>query len=373
MRKTLSVVSILWALCFSACAEPSGRPDLPPSASDLVLLKSARLCDQKPDALKTWATLPLQRSAWGSGEEIRIPRDRSQSNADESYFFDEDGLLVGGLFAFPGGLSLKPYPVLRDTLSELKPTVEFYLTLTTTTDRPSMDSSGLFRTGDEKSTVEYIVQSGKNQKLLLASVAIDPYAPLLSAYRPEFLSRVGKGDVVKPSQPAKAPAATAFPALQQFARGETAYFGSCGVRDMDRAVAAYEKAIAQGIPDKVQLAEAHHRLGLALSAKGQLKLARAQMEQSLTVRPNTPDVLNSIGTVHLKLGDRDKAIAAFERAVTLRPNYPIARFNLGEAYEPVNTRLAIEEYETYLALVEGVPEEKERAAKAQARIKTLKQ
>ncbi len=374
MRRTLSVVSILWALCVSACAEQSSRPDLPPSASDLVLLKSARLCDQKPDVLKKWVALPLQRSAWGSGEEIRIPRDRSQSNAEESYFFDEDGLLVGGLFAFPGGLSLKPYPVLRDTLSELKPTVEFYLTLNTTMERPSMDSSGLFRTGDEKSTVEYIVQSGKNQKLLLASVAIDPYAPLLSAYRPEFLSRVGKGDVVKPSQPpAKTSAAvTAFPALQQFARGETAYFGSCGLRDMDRAAAAYEKAIAQGIPDKIQLAEAHHRLGLALAATGQLKQARAQMEQSLAVRPNTPDVLNSIGTVHLKLGDRDKAIAAFERAVRLRPNYPIARFNLGEAYELVNTRLAIEEYETYLALVEGVPEEKERAMKARQRIKMLK-
>lgn len=375
MRQRIGLVLILSGIMWSACAAPSSRPDLPPSASDLTLLKTTRLCDQKADALKRWAGLPVRQSPWGSGEEIGIPGNRSESGAEESFFFDEDGLLVGALFAFPSGLPLKPYPVLRNTLSELKPTLEFYLSIAAAPDRSNLDTSALYRTGDEKSTTEYIVQGGATQTLLLASVALDPYSSLLSAYRSEFLARVGKGDKTKSPQPATTkapPAAAAFPALQQFARGESAYFASCASRDMDRAAAAYEKAIAKGIPDKVQLAEAHHRLGLALAGKGQLKQARAEMEQSLSVRPNSPDVLNSLGTVYLKLNERDKAIASFERAITLRPNYPLARYNLGEAYEPVNGRLAIEEYETYVALVEGVPEEKERVAKARERIRMLK-
>jgi hypothetical protein len=50
----------------------------------------------------------------------------------------------------------------------------------------------------------------------------------------------------------------------------------------------------------------------------------------------------------------------------------VARFNLAEAYEQVNVKRAIAEYETYLALVEGVEEEQSRAAKAQERVQYLK-
>ena len=56
-----------------------------------------------------------------------IPADRSASHGDESYFFDEDGTLVGTLFTFSSGLDLAPYSVLRHTLTLLKPTLEFYL------------------------------------------------------------------------------------------------------------------------------------------------------------------------------------------------------------------------------------------------------
>jgi len=95
------------------------------------------------------------------------------------------------------------------------------------------------------------------------------------------------------------------------------------------------------------------------------------MQQSLTLRPNTPDVLNNLGTVYKELGDQDKAIAAFEKSVSLRPNYPLARYNLAEAYETTNPKRAISEYETYLALVEGVPEEAERALRARERVTVL--
>jgi hypothetical protein len=63
--------------------------------------------------------------------------------------------------------------------------------------------------------------------------------------------------------------------------------------------------------------------------------------------------------------------ASFERTVTLRPNYAIARYNLAEAYESTNPKQALSEYETYLALVEGIPDEAGRIALVQQRVNAL--
>jgi tetratricopeptide (TPR) repeat protein len=105
--------------------------------------------------------------------------------------------------------------------------------------------------------------------------------------------------------------------------------------------------------------------------KGQLEKARDAIQQSLVIQPNRPEVLNNLGDVYRELGDQEKARKAFEKAVTLRPNYPLARFNLAKAYEIVNPKLAISEYETYLALVEGIPEEADRATRAKQWLKEL--
>jgi tetratricopeptide (TPR) repeat protein len=96
------------------------------------------------------------------------------------------------------------------------------------------------------------------------------------------------------------------------------------------------------------------------------------MQQSLAILPNNPRVLNNLGTVYSKLGDKANALAFFEKAVILRPNYAKARYNLAEAYEPTNPKRAISEYETYLALVEGIPDEASRIALVQQRVKALK-
>ncbi|MEC4668939.1 MAG: hypothetical protein VST65_05335, partial [Nitrospirota bacterium] len=61
----------------------------------------------------------------------------------------------------------------------------------------------------------------------------------------------------------------------------------------------------------------------------------------------------------------------FEKAVALKPNYSVARYNLASAYETVNVRRAVSEYETYLALVEGIPEQEERATHARQRVEDL--
>jgi tetratricopeptide (TPR) repeat protein len=374
----LCLAGFLWAvLVIVGCGQKASvRPGLPPSATDLVLLKSTALCERKAEFLKKHASATHRSNAWGSGQEVMIPQARSASHGDESYFFDEDGFLVGALFTFPNGLSLDPYPVLRDTLSRLKPSLEFYLSVSQLETKANMEASTIFETGDEKSTTQYLVTGSRDHPILLqASFTIDPYVRLFSPYRREFLDRLrnpkgGKGGLTIESQGSedKEP----FPSLQQFARGQTAQLAYCGDKNYHIAGDAYQKAIAGGFTNKVWLAEAHHKLGLALAAKGQFDKAKPEMLQSLAIRPNTPEVLNNLGTVHVKLGERTAALGLFERAVTLRPNYAVARYNLAEAYEQTNPKRALAEYETYLALVEGIPEEEARAALARDRIKTLR-
>lgn len=369
----------LWigALCFcsamllAACAE-SPRNPLPPSASDLTLLTTAHPCDRKDAFLQIHPG--AKPTPWGSGEELPVHASESAVGAEESYFFDEDGLMVGAVFIFRNGLSLKPYPVLRQTISQLKPDTEFYLSGASLLDHENLNSGTLYLTGDEKSTTQYVIsEEGSSQALVMVSFSIDPYVSLLSPY-PEFIGRLGGGQAKGSSMPTgrRKDAKEPFLSLQQFARGQTSQLGYCGLREYDKAADAYRKALALGFTDKVWAAEAHHRLGLALEGQGQLNQAREEMEQSLAMRPNTPEVLNNLGTVYMKLKQRDKAVKVLEKAVLLRPNYPLARYNLAESYEETNAKRAIGEYETYLALVEGIPEEAERIAQVQERIKALR-
>ncbi|MCP9464971.1 MAG: hypothetical protein NNA25_09275 [Nitrospira sp.] len=352
------------------------RPPLPPSASDLTLLKSTTLCERKADFLKTHGVRASLSHQWGSGQEVVIPQASSTSGGDESYFFDEDGVLVGVLVTFPQGLDLRPYPVLRDTLSRLKPTLEFYLAVPQVDTRSNLDASAIYETGDEKSTTQYLVTGLPSRPMLLqASFAIDPYVRLFSPYRREFLNRLRiarEEGSVQPIEGQGSEDKESFLSLQQFARGQAAQLAYCGPKNYDIAADAYQKAIASGFSNKVLLAEAHHKLGLSWAAKGQLEKAKAELTQSLAIRPNVPEVLNNLGTVHSRLGEKTAAVRAFERAVMLRPNYAVARFNLAEASEESNPRRALAEYETFLALAEGNPEEQARAAYARERIKVLK-
>jgi tetratricopeptide (TPR) repeat protein len=367
-------LSVLLLLTPAACSGPEPRSNLPPSASDLLLLRKAKLCDSKLQVLQAHQGASFQSQGWGTGEELRTTTEQPGSEA--SYFFDQDGTMVGAVFAFPRGHSLKPYPVLRRTLGELRPSLEFYLNVAAVPDRANLDPTTLYETGDPKSTTAYLVLGAESAPtLVMATFAIDPYAKLLSPYRRELLRRIQPAERKGSGQTAESPGSEdkePFLAIQQFARGEAAHFASCGARDDQRAAEAYAKAIAQGLSNKVWLAEAHHKLGLALEGTGRLEEAKASLKESLTIRPNAAEVFNSLGTVHARLGERDKAIEAFERAILLKPNYPIARFNLAQAYEGVNAKRAISEYETYIALVEGIEEEESRMALARQRVTALR-
>ena len=364
------------SLLLIACETQAPKSALPPSESDLVVLKSTPLCTSKSDFLKTHPASTLKSHDWGTGQELILVASRNPSQGDESYFFDEDGVLVGTVFTFSSGLDLNPYPTLRHTLTLLKPTLEFYLNVANLSSKGNMDPSALYETGDEKTTTQYLVLGPRERPTLLqASVTIDPYVRLFSPYRREFLERLRYPAGRKPGQQLDNQGAEdkePFLSLQQFARGQTAQLSYCGTQNYDTAAIAFQKAIASGFTNKVWLAEAHHKLGLAWTGKGQHEQAKTEMLQSLAIRPNIPEVLNNLGTVYRKLGDKGNALASFEKAVTLRPNYAIARYNLAEAYEPTNPKRALSEYETYLALVQGIPDETDRIALAQQRVKALK-
>ncbi len=364
-----AVLAALFLLVL-ACAGPPPNP-LPPSASDLPLLGSSKICDPKTRLSGARQGESAQTTPWGTGEELRFPTSRGTTAAMESYFFDEDGTLVGYLIVFPEGLGLKPYPVLRETLAQLKPSVEFFLSLSQLRSAGTPESSALFMTGDVLSTTQYLVQGPVDSgRLLIATVAIDPYFQLLSPFRRDMLARLWKND----SGPARKIGNVdrdPLPSLLQFARGETALLGYCGTRDEALAADAYQKAVKTGFATPRLSAEAHHKLGLALKAQGKLDRARQELEQSRSIEPNRPDVLNNLGQVYKELGRQKQAIELFTQAVSLRPNYPIARFNLAEAYESLDVRRAIEEYKTYLALAEDVPEEQERVRRATFRLKEL--
>lgn len=353
------------------------KPPLPPSKTDLVLLASTALCERKSEFVNKYPVATHTAKNWGSGQELTIPFEQSASQGEESYFFDEDGVLVGALFTFPKGLSLKPYPVLRQTLSQLKPSVEFYLNVAQLETRTNMESSSLLETGDEKTTTQYLVTGlGEQPILLMASFTIDPYVRLFSPYRREFLDRLRSPTGGAPGQKMESQGSEdkeTFSSLQQFARGQAAQLAYCGDKNYEIAADAYQKTIASGFTNKVWLAEARHKLGVTWLAKGEFEKSKSELLQSLALRPNIPEVLNNLGTVQVKLGDTAAGLRLFEKAVTLRPNYALARFNLAEVSEATNPKRAVSEYETYLALVEGIPEEEARIVYAQERVKALKQ
>jgi len=280
------------------------------------------------------------------------------------------------LFVFRSGLDLAPYKTLRYTLSRLKPSLEFYLTVAQLADRQNMEASTIYDTGDEKTTTRYLVLGDRgNQRLLEASFTVDPYVKLFSPYRKEFLDRLrdtaqhtGGQHLDTQGSEDKEP----FASLQQFARGQTAQLAYCGTKNQVIALDAYQKASASGFSGTVWQAELRHRLGVSWEAAGNLEKAKSELLASLALRPNSPEVVNNLGAVYWKLGEKKNALASFEKAILMRPNYAIARFNVAEAIADDNPRRAITEYETYLALVEGILEETDRAALAQKRVQALK-
>ncbi|GJL53699.1 MAG: hypothetical protein NPIRA02_08310 [Nitrospirales bacterium] len=368
----LHVMILLFLVSCSSGPTPPAS-NLPPSASDLDLLGLTRLCDMMDIIDNRAHKHTFQQAAWGSGKEW-YTETSTPVRKRQWLFFNDDKTLVAVVAAYPSGLNLEPYPVLRDTLSQLTPAREFFEDSNSLIQGTQPNTILLYRTGDEKSTTQYLIREGHNheRQLLVAVIVLDPYEQLLDGAQKKFMTQAtNMKDSTSSSQSPPTQQTTKFLATQQFARGEIALFESCPGEKPDIAIDAYRQTIQLGLEDTKRLAEAHHRLGLALRNKGQLSEAKLALEESLKIQQYSPRVLNSLGTVLVQLKNPVKAIEFLEKAITLQPNYARARYNLAEAYESVNRSRAIEEYETYLALVANIPEEATRAALAKDRLEKL--
>lgn len=371
----LKVFILSWL--FVQCASPPPSP-LPPSESDLDLLGKAELCQTKAEAQSSWLQAEIQEFSWGGGQEI-FQEVFSPTRQGQWVMFNEDQILVGAITVFPHGLSLLGYPKLRHTLSQLSPSREFFIRSSQLLKGQAPDSVTLYRTGEATTTHQYFVQhiQGDSDRLMMAVFVLDPYEPLLDGGHTKFLSYLENPNA--PQKPLKrannsesANEINKFLGLQQFARGEIALFASCGNKQPAIALDAYQKAIRHGLPDQKQLAEAYHRLALALRNAGKVREAKKNLQQALTIQPHAPKILNSYGSILAQLGELSQAIEIYEKALALQPNYAHARFNLAEAYESINPKRAIQEYETFLVLAEDKREESaQKIELAKARIQIL--
>jgi len=101
----------------------------------------------------------------------------------------------------------------------------------------------------------------------------------------------------------------------------------------EAAVAAYRKALElDPTYEKV-----HYNLGLALLGLERYEEARDELLAYLPTEPESPRVLQSIGTCHYHLGDYDDAVEFFERALEFEET-PATWNNLGLAYEKLGEK-----------------------------------
>ena len=94
---------------------------------------------------------------------------------------------------------------------------------------------------------------------------------------------------------------------------------------MDEAVAHLEKALEI----RPGYATAHHILGLALAARGQMDDAAAQYRVALELNPDYVEVHNNLGLALAARGQVEEAIAHYQKALELKPDYVEAHNNLG--------------------------------------------
>ena len=368
------VVGVVSLILLTHCSTGPPPSLLPPSDSDLNVLGQAFLCQTKTEAQASWLKPGSQKAAWGNGsehfQEITSPNKRGQW-----VVFNKDETLVGVVTVFPNGLSLKDYPTLRNTLAQLPPAREFYLTSSQLLEGQTPESATLFRTGKANTTHQYFLRHrpGKDDQLIMAIFVLDPYEALLDGNHPRFLAYLNDSTTPNTSTTATTQTSTDknFLGLQQFARGEISLFASCGTKRPAIALDAYQQAIHYGITETKQLAEAHHRLGLSFDHLGKFPEAKAAIAEALAIQPHAPNILNSYGTVLVKMKKIPAGIQAYEQALALQPAYSKARFNLAKVFESINPKRAIQEYETFIVLAEDNPEETSKVAIAKAKLKTL--
>ncbi len=372
---------LTWILCFSivfisACGGPTSFQSLQkksseqpqPKVLDPIKFPNGALCDDGNKLLQTLASNNLKNTAWGMGKEVMTSLPVGSKQSEFHLFLDDHDQLVGIISIIRDGLELGPYQEIRQWLTRTKKT-EFIVKSSSDTSVEGIRNASYHLERGEKYLRSVVVLSQPSGPVLYIDSRVLPgFAGILAANSKRFLQRIeGVRESTLMAEQED------FLALQQFAGAEIARVGLCDVPNPSRAVEGYKNALKIGFQSALYEAESHHRTGLAYRDQEKFPEAISSMQKSLEIRPAIAEVHHHMGTVYERMHDTKHAIESYVTAVRLRPNYLIARFHLAVSYFEVDSKRSIREFETYIALAENKPREKNRLQKAKDHLTRLKQ
>jgi tetratricopeptide (TPR) repeat protein len=94
-----------------------------------------------------------------------------------------------------------------------------------------------------------------------------------------------------------------------------------------------QKALQELIAHAPGIADLHLALSMTLVAQDDLNGAREELETSVRLNPNSPDAINNLGAVLLRMGKSDQALEQFEACRRVAPNFDRAFINSALIYK----------------------------------------
>lgn len=92
----------------------------------------------------------------------------------------------------------------------------------------------------------------------------------------------------------------------------------------EAAIDAYRRAPADAV--------IWNKTGVAWDHLSAVKIAKADYERALALRPDYPEALNNLGSAWFELKNYRKALGCYQRAAALNPRSAVIAANLGTAY-----------------------------------------
>jgi len=108
--------------------------------------------------------------------------------------------------------------------------------------------------------------------------------------------------------------------------------------DHDGAITQYKALLAAGYRSDSTLNNLAMLLATYRSDSASIQQARTLANEINDA--SNPAYLDTIGLIHLRLGENEQALAVFKRAVQTIPGEPLLRFHLGKAYYAINNHKA---------------------------------
>ncbi len=124
----------------------------------------------------------------------------------------------------------------------------------------------------------------------------------------------------------------------------------------DEAIEEYKKALA------IEPANARVYLGMGKIYYNEKQLyheAVAAYQQAIALDPKLLEAHLSLGELYEEKGLYDDAVARYKHVLSLEPNHPGATYGLALAYEKVDVKKAIEQWQRYIELATNLPSEKD--------------